>query len=536
MNNMKNLQISARLLLSIAFLISLSGIVSANGELSVANLGISPQPVVAGQNITISFQLYDSYSAVTNVDMALSGGYPLLNFSPTGTQFISSMGNGLYGGLGTYFVYHIQIPKNVQSGTYTIDVVANYQISTTSSGSTTNVAASSVMPITFYISGVPNIVLSASPTTPLIPGSTFTATITALNIGTASATSVNATILSSANFSVTGTSKISFGAVNAGGAATATATLQANRSLTQGSNFIPVALSYTTQYGANINKTVKMPISVLVSQPNFVASIVSAQPQTLNPGSNQTLTVAVQNIGVGLAKNVSVRFLSTPYITVGSSATDIFIGTIPAGSSVSESVFIIANKRDNLTNYPLPVKINYANANYQNSTTSTTNLNISLQKTAQFTILNVTDALKPASTYAPITFVVKNTGNEVAQQITFSLQTIYPISPVNPNVYINSLEPGESKNITFYVNVDTQGNVGEYPVSIYEQWSQPSSTTSAQYSSSQNYYGAVYSSGSSGSSSSGSLLPYLVVVVIVAAAGIYYYKKIMPEKKAKPAK
>ncbi|HVA82856.1 MAG TPA: hypothetical protein VNF06_01705, partial [Candidatus Aquilonibacter sp.] len=189
-------------LLGMLFL--LAGMVSANGELSVTNLVITPQPVLAGQNFTLSFQLYDSYGTLQNVNLGITGSYPLLNYSPIGSQLISSMSQGLYGGVGSYLQYHLSVPKNIQSGTYTLYVSASYLISSTNSGTTTTQAASSNVPISFYISGVPNLVLTASPATQIVPGSQSNININVFNSGTASATNINVTVLNSANFTVSG--------------------------------------------------------------------------------------------------------------------------------------------------------------------------------------------------------------------------------------------------------------------------------------------------------------------------------------------
>ncbi|MDE1762603.1 MAG: hypothetical protein KGH78_05475, partial [Candidatus Micrarchaeota archaeon] len=179
--------------------------------------------------------------------------------------------------------------------------------------------------------------------------------LTAFNSGTASATNVSITVLNTPNFTVSGSPLFTLGTISGGSSSSAAATLQANSTMSPGINHIPVRLQYTTQYGANFTKNVSIPISVIVNAPNLQPSITSAQPQTLYAGSNQTLTVSIQNIGIGVAKNVTVRFLSTPNITVGSSASSLFIGTINAGSSSSQNLFITASKDANQSYYRIPV-------------------------------------------------------------------------------------------------------------------------------------------------------------------------------------
>jgi len=509
---------------ALSMLMILMGTVSANGELSVTNLAITPQPVLAGQNFTISFQLYNSYGALQNVNLGLSGSYPLLNYSPIDTQLINSMSPGLYGGIGYFFHYHLNVPKNIQSGTYNLYVTATYQISTTSSGGSTNVAASSNIPITFYISGVPSITLTASPVTTVVPGSQSNIQINAFNSGTASATNVNITVLNGANFTVSGTPTFNLGTVSGGASASAIATLQANSTMRDGQNYIPVRLRYTTQYGTNVTNVINVPISVIINSPNLIPSIVASQPQTLYAGSNQTLSVAIQNIGLGVAKNVTVSFIGTQNITVGSSASSIFIGTMQPGASQTQSVFISASKYDNQTNYRVPVELSYSNANYQTKVQRTLYLNVTLQNSAIYNVTSVSGTLLPGATYVPLTFQIRNIGGQTAQQVTFSLQSIYPIVPASPNQYLSQLAPGQTANVTFYVNVDAQGNGGSYPVTVYEQWSQPNGATSQQYSSSQNYYAVV---GLTSSSGGGGITTYLIIgVVIIAAAGYILWKRL----------
>ena len=55
---------------------------AANGALSIVSLRISPQPVVAGDNVTVVFQLYNSYNnALTNVNLQLEASNPVINVS-----------------------------------------------------------------------------------------------------------------------------------------------------------------------------------------------------------------------------------------------------------------------------------------------------------------------------------------------------------------------------------------------------------------------------------------------------------------------
>lgn len=496
---------------------------AATDALSVTHLNVGPQPVYPGQNVTITFQLYNSYGALTNVNLGLQGTYPLLNYSPSSTQLISSIGQGIYGGAGSYFTYTVHIPRFTAAGSYTLDLVATYEASETVSGSTEDIASESVMPITIYVSGKPNIVLNANPTGPIVPGLADKVAITGLNVGTDMARNVSFTVLDNPNFTVVGTDHINLGGISEGSFASGDIVLQANSTLLGGAHYIPVVLTYASIYGANTSARLDVPISVVINQPNIVLSVSSAQPQFLYAGNNQTLAVSIQNIGTGEAKNVTIGFGSTPYIGVGSSSSSFFLGSLGAGSSTTEDVFITANKNANGTSYALPALIAYKNANYQQTFNATQNVPIKLQQGAIFTVQGVNTSLTPGATFVPITFVVKNMGSEEADDVSLSLQTVYPVTPINSNGYIAKLAPGQSQSVTFYVSVDPNGNAGTYPVILFEQWTQPNGQTSQQYTSSQNYYAPITTSGSGRSS----LLTYAVIiaVVVAVAAGFIWMRR-----------
>ena len=499
---------------------------SVDNSVSLADLGITPQPVYSGSNVSLRFQLYNSYqNSISNVDMYLQGSYPILNYSPQGTTLISSLGEGLYGGVGSYFGYNLHIPQNVQAGTYTINVVLTYQL-TESSGTST--PGESIIPISFYVTGMPSISLNANPSSQVSPGETSTISITGINTGTDQAENVSVEVLSGMNFTVVGPDSFSLGDIADGGSAQGSVSIEANSTISSGQHMLKAVLKYGNLYGRQFYKNVSIMINVPVDKPDIVASIDGATPQYLYAGSNQTIELAIQNTGSGTARNVSIEVPGSGYITVGSSSSDFFIGSIDAGSTVYENVFITASRNGNATSYGLPIQIKYLNANYQNPVNFTQSIPITMQRAAQFNVTAEDGSLEAGSTFVPVTFRLKNTGNEAAQQVTVSLEAIYPLSPADANFYVSELQPGQTANVTFYVNVDTNGNPGTYPVTLYEQWSQPNGASSQQYSGSTNYYADVQSSGSA----TGSYTEDIAVVVIVAIAAGFIY---MRRRKAKAA-
>lgn len=494
----------------------------ANSALSLINLHVTPQPVTAGSNATVVFQLYNSYSsALTNVNIQVTASNPVINVSPSSSTVLGTIGQGAYGGNTGYdnFVYIFHIPKNTNAGVYTIDVIANYQAPATSSGTSAQVPATSVMPINLYIYGTPSIQLNANPQAQITPGSSAATPITVLNSGTDTAYNLSVTILGSNAFTVSGPNRFSLGSLAVNAQGSISPSLQPSLSITNGTYYINASVSYQTAYGKVMNSTVRIPVQILINPPNIVATVTSASPANIYPGSNQTLQLSISNIGLGTAKNVTVDFTGGSGLTVGS-VSNFFIGSLAPGQSEPEMLFISANNTAFTSNYSLTAQISYRSSNYQSNGSIIRSIPISVQKSAIFNITAVKEDLKPGATYAAVTFTVKNIGNADAQQVSFSMQTNYPITPATSNLYLGSLSPGQSANVTFYVDVDQNGNPGVYPIAVYQQWRQPNGAQGQLFSSSENYFSEVKPKGGGGSG----LIGDVIIIAVVAVIGGYLYK------------
>jgi hypothetical protein len=196
------------------------------------------------------------------------------------------------------------------------------------------------------------------------------------------------------------------------------------------------------------------------------------------------------------------------------------------GSSVNENLYITANGNSSETSSFIPVELNYTSANYANATSIKRNISINIAKSAVFQITNVTDNSYPGNAYGPIVLRIKNTGNEAATQISISLQSIYPLSPVAGNAYISQLNPGEITNVTFYISTDQNGNPGEYPITIYEQWKQNNGAPNQVFYGSNNYYATVFASAgqSSSTNNNGGGTNYIVYAIIIVIVVVFVYR------------
>jgi hypothetical protein len=151
---------------------------------------------------------------------------------------------------------------------------------------------------------------------------------------------------------------------------------------------------------------------------------------------------------------------------------------------------------------------------------------------AQFQVTGVETQAYPGATNVPVTLSIKNIGNEIAKEIQVSFQSIYPITPINSNAYIEKLLPGEEVNVTFVINVDLNGYPGNYPITIFETWKQPNGSPNQLYMGSNNYYIPVYNKASSSNLAlNNSSIIVGVVLIIIAMLLIYFIRKSSTAKK-----
>lgn len=523
------ISVAAVVLLPAAHAASIASPSSGIDALSIYSLQINPNPVYAGENVTINLQLYDSYySTLNNINLELEGSYPILNVSPSNPYLLSSAGPGLYGGSSSYFTYTIRIPKNTPSGNYTLDLVANYQTTQTVSGASTTVTGSSVMPINFYVHGNPHVLLNPS-ASGAVPGQQSSIMFDVINSGYGKAKNITISLANTTEFSVVGAKTFFIGSLPIEGTSEIAATYLANDYMANGTYYLPVHVTYQSSEGVSYNQTINQAIDVKVQNPNVVLSVLSANPSTLYTGYNQTLMISVENVGYGNAKNVSIALFPTNGISILSSVNNFFIGNLAPGQSTTESVLVASGNHTN-GSAGLNAKVGYYSTNYRNRFYKNQTLNITIAPSAIFSIGSANYKIAPGQTTVPINFTITNTGTISAEELQLNFQSTYPITPVSGSGYIQELKPGQTENVTFMVSVDSRGSAGDYPVTIYETWRQPNGAVQQTYSGSNGYYAVVSGGSENGGSAYGS---YVIAIVVIAVVVFVLYLRVLKPRSAK---
>ena len=517
----------AALLLLFAAAPALAGAAAGDSALSIVNLQVTPQPVIGGSNITISFQLYNAYSSsLQNVNLQLTATNPIITVSPSSAYLTDAIGSGIYGGYTNYLTYKIHVPSTLATGEYTIDVIANYETSQPSVTGISTLPSQSVMPISLYVYGAPNVTVGIA-SVQILSNKEMRVNVEISNIGYTKASNISVRFLNSTIMSTSGPTSLNISELGAGSSLDAAVDydITGNSGIGSGAYPVPVRISYSSDYNISYSKQVNLTSSIVINSPNLIVRLANPNPQSLYQGRNQSATLQIENIGTGTAKNVSVALRSGAGITLLSSISSFFISDLEPGQVVSEPVLIGANGTYNAS---IIASMQYYPASYGGLISKTQTLGLSLAPAAQFSVLSQSSALSPGAAAVPVTFRVRNTGTIEAEQIQLSLQTTYPVTPVASTSYISDLAPGASANATFIVNVDSQGIPGNYPVVVYEQWKQPNGATNQQFSGTNTYFVNIRSA-----ASSSLLIVGAAIAVAFAAAAAYRYmgKKRQKQKK-----
>ena len=176
---------------AVAMLSTMAGAQSVyDNSLSLVNVSVSPNPVTAGGNVMIRFQMYNGYDNwLYGTVLQASGTYPLLNASPLSGYKIGVINPGETTG---HYNYTFAIPDTTPSGTYTVDFSASYFVY----AATGTEVASSALPISFYVQNRPAIkVVASSPQgSTLYAGHNQTIDLVVQNTGYGAAKNVSITV------------------------------------------------------------------------------------------------------------------------------------------------------------------------------------------------------------------------------------------------------------------------------------------------------------------------------------------------------
>jgi hypothetical protein len=332
-------------LLAFAALAIFSGMVGAQYQnaLSLVNLSVSPNPVLAGGNAIIKFQLYNSYESwVYGTSMSPSGSYPILNVSPLGSTIVGQLNPGLN---AKYYNYTIEVPNTTPSGSYTVNFNANYFVYAALGTQT----ASTAMPVTFYVNNRPQIrvVLSTPQGGALYTGYNQTVDLMIENIGYGTARNVTVTIGSGQGVNVLSSVRSFFISNLTHGTSVTEPILVSARNLSA-TYLVANATYYSSSLQQKFSGSQKVNLSVAPSAQFTIGSMDSSEA----PGATDVpVHLRVFNNGTSAAEQLQLT-LQTTYPVTPVAATA-YVSDLPAGSSTNVTFLVSVDTAGVPGNYPV---------------------------------------------------------------------------------------------------------------------------------------------------------------------------------------
>ena len=223
---------------------------------------------------------------------------------------------------------------------------------------------------------------------------------------------------------------------------------------TSGYYNLPLKLNYTYMYTADqygtdtiqysyktIDEVFEIPVKV---KPDVQISVVSADIQHLNAGTEGSIRLEVKNTGHEDAKKAIIVIARDNGSPVVPTRGDAYIGDFPSGG-IATSVFkaTVADGAEAQT-YPLDVFVKYENTDGDIVSSDVKTIGIPVGGKIKFTIVSDPDTLTPGQKKV-ITVQYKNTGGAIAHQAQARVSIVDPFTSNDDTAYLGDVAPGETK-------------------------------------------------------------------------------------------
>ena len=169
-----------------------------------------------------------------------------------------------------------------------------------------------------------------------------------------------------------------------------------------------------------------------------------------------------------------------------------------------------------------PTLANFRESYIYQKANQTVPVNIVVKKQADFEILNSSSKMAAGDKKSPVLVTYKNIGDDPIKDAVARLSIFKPFSSTDDQAFIGTLEPGESKNVVFRLDVDSDATPKDYGINSEIKYTDVNGDTII--SESMKIPVTVKAASAS------LLLPAAVVIIIIVAIGGFMYRK--KQKKA----
>ncbi len=332
-------------LLAFASLAILSNMAGAayNSTVSMVNLSVSPNPVVAGSNVSISFQLNNAYQGtVYSATLQPTGSYPIVNVTPLKGRVIGALNQGLNPHV---YNYSIHIPNTTPSGVYTITFVSEYFIYAATGTET----ATTQMPVSFFVSNKPDIKVVASSPSPaaLYSGYNQTVNLVVENIGYGTARNITVDVKGGNGINILSSVDSFFISNLTQGSSVSEPILVSAQNISQ-TSLVAGITYYSARLSQKFSSTQTVNLSVAPAAQFAIGSLGSG----IGIGTTDVpIRFRVTNTGTSAAKDLQLT-LETSY-PISPVASTAYVGDLSPGYSSNVTFLVTTDSAGVPGNYPV---------------------------------------------------------------------------------------------------------------------------------------------------------------------------------------
>jgi hypothetical protein len=248
-------------------------------------------------------------------------------------------------------------------------------------------------------------------------------------------------------------------------------TVKIPKNATVGTYELPLNLKYTYLWMAeqmgtdsiqymyrDVNQTLSLPVKI---KPVLQFSLVSVDTEHLNAGTEGYLTLVINNTGQEDGKKAIVKIARNDNSMVIPTDSSSYIGDFPVGAKVTSTFKVsVSNEAENKS-YPLDVYVNYEN--YEGDIVDSERTTIGIPVGGKTEFLVVSDPIGiPAGQKKTITVRYQNTGDAPVYSAQARISAVDPFTSDDDTAFLGTFAPGEVKEATFDISVDSTATQKEY--------------------------------------------------------------------------
>lgn len=431
---------------------------------------VSERYVTPGQTESISVTvLNDAEDADENVEPATNVNVELLEGDTpfTVTSGPRTLGT-LHDGQPTLTSFMLEIPQDVDSGTYSLPVRITYEYDGDERERTTRYIEVVVADRARF-----HIVETESDVNVRSDG---TLSVTVENIGSEPATDTTLQIESRSSaiaFEGSQSGVRSVGELDPGEQRTLYYSVSVSELAEPSQYPVTGTVKYDDSDGARRSST---PLAGFVSVTPEQSFTVNKTAADLRVDRDGTVTVSVENTGPRAVQNGNL-ILEPTGKSLHPTEAAIAVGDLEPGESASATYEIAVDEDTTATDRQLTVNFEYEDADGDRKRADPKTVRVDIKPERAVYEVEPIDTTVPAGETRSVTLRLTNTDSETVSSVNAKAYTDAPISIPDDSAFVSELKPGASTTLSFQVAVPGTALTKDYPISVDFQYDEADGDT-----------------------------------------------------------